>query len=293
MPGSLVWFILVCAAMLAAWYAGQAVVFIKEPRRRTLCIALGVALLLGWTALIRHPATAVHIIPVSALARLEGVGAAPLFVFVISVGWAMSSMRRQRALICFGMLLGASYFVQGGMWMMKPTPTSAFGRDSSRYTVTQSQDYSCVPAASATALRLMRIPATEAEMAELSETREGTGATLLRAFNGLSHRLQHTGVEARLLEPDYEQLLRIDPPMLTPLQYEAAMLHMVTIVEVRPHLVVIADPQTGIEFHSRYEFLKRYRGQVIAFDGKANRVSTQEVLAQHPHVLDPDLSAAK
>lgn len=288
MPGSALWFVGVLIALPTAWFAGRACAGIRDPWRRGCVIGAGFLLLLGWAALIRHPALAVQLIPLAALARLEGIGAAPLFIFVIGVGWYMATHKRQRVVMIFGMCLGAAYFVQGGLWMMRPTPSNAFAEQADWLIVSQTQDYSCVPAASATAIRMLGLRTTEAEMAELTETREGSGATLLRALNGLNTRLKHTGIEPRLLEPNYDALLRIEPPMLTPVQYETARLHMVTVIEVRPHLIVIADPQAGVEFVSRHQFLEIYRGQVIAFDGDADRATTADVLKQNTYVIDPD-----
>lgn len=290
MPGSALWFVLVAAMLPAAWFGGRACGKIQDKLRRGCVIGLAFALLIGWSLLIKHPALALQIIPLAALARLEGIGAAPLFIFMLGVGWHLAVLRRQRAIMVVGMCLGTAYFVQGGMWMMRPTPTNAFEDDLGNLVVEQTQDYSCVPAASATALRMLGLSATEAEMAELTETRAGTGATLLRALHGIDTRLKHTGIEATLLEQDYDELMRIEPPMLTPVQYEAARLHMVTIVEVRPHLVLIADPQVGVEFMSRRNFEAIYRGQVIAFDGAAQRATPQEVLRQNWYVSDPDRS---
>lgn len=287
MPASAVWFILVLAAIPVAWYAGQWATLVKDPCRRGCVIGAVFLLLLGWAMLVHHPALAVQLIPVSALAKLEGVAAAPLFIFVLGVGWRKAIHRRQQAIMILGMVLGLAYFVQGGLWMMRPTPTNAFSEHNNRYLVWQTQDYSCVPAASATALRMLGIRTSEREMAQLTETREGTGSTLLRALNGMENRLKHTGLEPKLIEPTYEDLMVIEPPMLTPLRYEAARLHMVTILEVRPTMVLVADPQNGIEFLSRYEFESYYRGQVIAFDGKAQRATAADVLAQNPHIRDP------
>ena len=288
MPGSAIWFVLVAAMLPAAWFGGKACSRIQDKLRRGSVIGLAFVLLIAWSMLIKHPALAVHIIPVAALAKLEGIGAAPLFIFMLGVGWHLSVLKRQRAIMLMGMCLGAAYFVQGGLWMMKPTPTNAFDERFGPIVIEQTQEYSCVHAATATALRLLGLRATEAEMAELTETRSGSGATLLRAFNGVKNRLKHTGIEPRLLEPDYGMLLRIEPPMLTPVQYEAARLHMVTIVEVRPHLVVVADPQTGLEFLSRHQFMQIYRGEVIAFDGSADRISTSQLLKQNRYIVDPD-----
>ncbi|MFN3167620.1 MAG: cysteine peptidase family C39 domain-containing protein [Phycisphaeraceae bacterium] len=292
MPGSIVWLIAVLAVLPVAWLAGQRAAAIADPVRRCCVIGAVFLLLLGWAVLIHHPAVAVELIPLTALARLEGIGAAPLFVFVLGVGWRQAMVRRQRAVMVLGMCLGFGYFVQGGLWMLRPTPTNAFTQSGDRYFVEQSQDYSCVPAACATSLRMLGIDTSEAEMAELTETRAGSGATLLRALNGLNEKLADTDIQPRLLEPTFDQLAKYQTPMLTPLRYEAARLHMVTIIEVRPHLVVIADPQVGIEFVPRPVFEKSYRGQVIAFDGGGQRADTKAVLEQHPTLRDPDDPAA-
>lgn len=289
MPGSALWFVFVAAMLPAAWFGGRACGQIEDKLRRGCVIGFAFVLLIAWSMLIKHPALAVQILPVAALARLEGIGAAPLFLFMLGVGWHLAILKRQRAVMILGMCLGAGYFVQGGMWMMQPTPSNAFSPENGKLVIEQTQDYSCVPAASATALRMLGLNTNEAEMAELTETRAGSGATLLRALNGISTRLKHTGMRATLLEPDYDTLMRIEPPMLTPVQYEAARLHMVTIIEVRPHLVLLADPQVGVEFVSRRKFEEIYRGQVIAFEGIADRATTEEVLKQNWYAIDPDL----
>lgn len=288
MPGSAVWFVLVAALLPAAWFGGRACGRIEDKLRRGCVVGLAFIMLIGWSVLIKHPAVAVQLIPLAALARLEGIGAAPLFLFMLGVGWHLSVLKRQRAVMVVGMLLGAAYFVQGGLWMMQPTPTNAFDPENGQLVIEQTQDYSCVPAASATALRMLGINTNESEMAELTETRAGSGATLLRALNGLDTRLRHTGIEPKLLEPDYDALMRVEPPMLTPVQYETARLHMVTIIEVRPDMVFLADPQVGVEFLPRRQFEEIYRGQVIAFEGNADRATTEDVLKQHWYVIDPN-----
>ena len=85
--------------------------------------------------------------------------------------------------------------------MIQSTPRNAFGRQTSSGPVMQSQDYSCVPAACATALNQLGLPTTEAEMAELTQTRPGTGATLIRALAGLRERLAGTSFSVELVQP--------------------------------------------------------------------------------------------
>ena len=288
MSATIMWFIAVLAALPAMWFAGRLAARIADPMRRSLVIGSAVLLLIGWSILIHHPAVAVELLPLSVLARIEGIGAAPLFVFILSVGWELATVRRQRAVLLMGMLLGLGYFVQGGLWMMRPTPTNAFSPSSDTYLVFQTQDYSCVPAASATALRILGFGATESDMARLTETRPGSGATLLRALNGLNQRLRHSSIQPRLLEPSYDELMRLETPILTALRYEASQLHMVTLIEVRPSGVVLFDPQVGIETLRRSEFEQLYRGQVIAFEGQIKRPPTQEIINSDPSNFGPD-----
>ena len=56
MPGSALWFVGVLMALPTAWFAGRACARIKDPLRRGCVIGAGFLLLLGWSALIRHPA---------------------------------------------------------------------------------------------------------------------------------------------------------------------------------------------------------------------------------------------
>ena len=203
MSASLGWFIVVAAALPLMWWAGFRVGKVQDPLRRGVAIGLVMGLLFLWCWLIRNPSVAVEVVPLSALARLEGIGAAPMFMFVVGVAWALGQLRRQRAIVIVAVMLGAGYFVQGGWWMLKQTPEGAFARSERdmNLDVLQSQDYSCVPAACTTSLRILGVATTEAEMAELTETRPGNGATLIRAMRGLEVRLKHEGLEPRLIEP--------------------------------------------------------------------------------------------
>lgn len=273
MSASLGWFIVVAVALPLMWWAGFRIGKVQDPLRRGVVIGVVMTLLLLWCWLIRHPSVAVQVVPLSVLARLEGIGAAPLFMFVVGVAWALGQLRRQRAIVIVAVVLGAGYFVQGGWWMLQQTPQGAFAESEHdpNLDVLQSQDYSCVPAACTTSLRILGVQTTEAEMADLTETRPGNGATLIRAMRGLEVRLKDEGLEPQLIEPDYDQLLTLPMPALSPLQYETARLHMVTILQVSPEGVYVADPAVGLEFIPRAVFEQVYRRQVIAFEAVGSR----------------------
>jgi ABC-type bacteriocin/lantibiotic exporter with double-glycine peptidase domain len=134
------------------------------------------------------------------------------------------------------------------------------------YDIRQSQDYSCVPAACATALNLLGLPSTEMQMAELTQTRPGTGATLIRALDGLDRRLMGTGWRAVLLEPSVGELERLPLPALTPLQFEASRQHMVVVSRFAYDGVWVMDPMDGYTYFSREEFEAAYRRRVIVFE---------------------------
>lgn len=273
MSGTLIWFLGTAVLLPLMWWAGYRVGKVNDTTRRAVMIGAVMSLLFLWCWLIHHPSVAVEVLPLWLLARIEGVGAAPLFIFVVGVAWSLGHLKRQRAIVVVALFLGAGYFFQGGWWMVKQTPAGAFAQTNNDLAmdVLQSQDYSCVPAACATSLRLLGVMTTEAEMAELTETRPGNGATLIRAMHGLQRRLTDEGIQPQLIEPDYEQLLSIPTPALTPLQYEASQLHMVTILSVLPEGVYVADPAMGIEFIPRARFETLYRRQVIAFEPTEHR----------------------
>ena len=262
---SVYWFI--GLAIFAAMSWGLGVHLGNGPAwRARVSLAAGVGLILGWAWLIRHPSVAVHIVPVGVLSRIEGVGGVPVFMLILGVAWARCQMPRQRHVVAWGMMLGAIYFVNGGMWLLQETPSAVMGQTVTDADFRQTQDYTCVPAACATALNLMGFPSTEAQMAELTQTRPGTGATIIRAFDGLEQRLDNTGVRPILLEPGWEELQVIKPPLLTPLQFEATRRHMVVISRVEDGGVWVMDPVEGYIFFSHPAFMDVYRNQVIAFE---------------------------
>jgi len=258
------WFVGIALFAVLAWLVG-----VRLGRGPVwtgrLTIGVGVALMLGWGWLIRHPATAVDWIPVSVLSRIEGVGGVPLFMLILGAAWARSRLPRQRVVIAWAMMFGAIYFVNGGMWMLQSTPAAVMGQSVEPQEIRQSQDYSCVPAACATALNLLDVRSTEMQMAELTQTRPGRGATIIRALDGLERRLADENLRPVLLEPTYAQLQHLPLPALTPLQFEPTRRHMVVISRTTERGVWIMDPMDGYQYLTYGEFRKVFRDQVIVF----------------------------
>lgn len=238
-----------------------------------ITILAGVLLMVAWSWLIRHPSVAVRVIPVQVLSHIEGIASVPIFMLIVGVAWQHAKMARQRHVIIWATLLAITFFVKSGWWMVQSTPAVGFASqiNMSQPVVRQSQDYSCVPAACATALNLLGIPTTEADMAYLTQTRPGTGSTTIRAMDGLQQRLVGTDIDVQLLEPGYAELRSLPMPAITPLEYEAGYRHMVTIIRVSASGVWLADPMEGPVYLTRATFEQVYRRQVLAFDRPKDR----------------------
>lgn len=235
-------------------------------QRAWLALAMALVVLVVWVWLQRHPAVAINAIPTSVLRYLEGTLAAPLYMLVIGIAWSRSRLPRQRRVTMLAMALGTIYFLQGALWMVQTTPSAALGQTvQPDGLVKQSQDFSCVPAACATALNLLGVPTTEAQMAELTDTRPGTGATMIRAVEGLRRRLEPTPWRPVLLAPKLEDLRELPMPMITPLQFESTRRHMVAVLGPTPLGLHLADPALGELVMSLDELRDHFTGQVIVF----------------------------
>lgn len=256
-------------AALSVLTAGALIVGVRlgrrSPRRTLFGIATGVLLLGAWVWLVRHPAVLVQVMPSHVLRYVEGVAAAPLFMLVLGCAWAQTRLPRQRRVVALAAVLGTVYFLTGGLWMIQTTPREGFARTVAGDVVIQSQDYSCVPAACATALNHLGMRATEADMAALTEARPGTGSTLIRAYDALNMYLQGTGMRAEIISSRARDLHQLPAPMLTPLRFESSRQHMVTVTAVDARGVWVADPAAGLMKMKHAEFATHFGGQVIVF----------------------------
>ena len=266
MDSSINWFISMASLSTLAWAAGIYLGRGPAPWGR-LAITIGVILLICWTWLIKNPSVAVHAVPLDVLSHIEGVASVPIFMLIIGAAWSRCQLPRQRHIVIWAGIFGFVFFLQNGWWLLQETPKIGFTR-SAQGMILQSQDYSCVPAACATALNLLGVASSEAEMARLTNTRPLTGSTTIRAMAGLQKKLKNTDYMVELIEPDYEQLLGIATPIITPLQLEASRLHMVTVLKVYEDRLLMADPAAGRIFMKREEFLKYYRYQALAFTNR-------------------------
>lgn len=263
-PTTIYWFISIASLSSLAWAGGYYLgKWSVAMARVTLLCGLTCIVLWGW--LHYHPAVAVKLIPLAILTRIEGVGGVPIFMLLLGLAWSRARLPRQRRVISWAVMFGGVFFLNGALWMLQSTPEQSFAATVSGEPVMQSKEYSCVPAACAQALDLLDIPSSEQQMARLTQTRPGTGSTMLRAMSGLKTRLENTPYTVELLEVRSEELRQLPCPMLTPLRYEATRLHMVTITSVNEYGAYISDPVDG-PLHLSWSTIQRvFSGQVLVF----------------------------
>jgi predicted double-glycine peptidase len=258
------WFVTIASLSSLAWAGGYYLGKRSSSVARATLLA-GLACMGVWVWLHYHPAVAVKLIPVTLLSRIEGVGSVPIFMLLLGLAWARAQLPRQKRVISWAIMFGAVFFIHGGMWMLQSTPEQGFASTVSAESIRQSQEYSCVPAASAHALTLLGFPTSEKYMARLSQTRPGTGSTMIRAMQGLKERLKGTPYTVELLEVKPEELRYMPYPILTTFRYEPTQFHMVTITDVTDTDVMVADPIEGTMKVSWNTLDMVFSGQVLVF----------------------------
>ncbi|MCX5660246.1 MAG: cysteine peptidase family C39 domain-containing protein [Planctomycetota bacterium] len=266
MSESTLCFALVLIGSIAAFFAGR---WAGRNRRAAgpLVVTVSLSLLCAWGWLQWNPATLVRLLPLALLSNIEGVAGAPLVALILGVAWSRSRVTRQRAVVLAGAGVCFLYFIHGGFWMLQTTPASAFADQTHPRLspVMQTQDFSCGPAAGATALRRLGIWTTEAELAELVQARPGSGTTMIRMLNGLSHRLESTNWEPRLVQPDWKGLKRQTMPALALTRPQSTRGHIIAIIAIRGEAALIADPVDGPMWLSQDQFMEIYAGEAIVF----------------------------
>lgn len=286
MDGSTLWFVGLALLAVVMLLIGRG---LGRVSFRSSIVVLVVALvgISIWSWLQRNPAIAAQIIPVGSLQYLEGTASVPVFMLILGIGWARARSDRERGLVAAGAVVGLLLFLQGGLWMIQSTPgEEAFPNTPGRaHVVLQSQDYSCVPAASATALNLIGFRTTEAMMAQYTHTRPMTGATAIRAAEGLQRRLQGTGVNVRLVQADVDQLATLPAPMLLTVNFDRSRSnnHMVVLMYTTPEGAQVADPQDGMFFIPWSALKQSIAGPAIVFE---RTPQTQYTLADAPTMVN-------
>lgn len=132
----------------------------------------------------------------------------------------------------------------------------------------QSSDYSCGPAAAVTALRRFGISAEEGKIAIMAHTSRFMGTETDILADALQRHFGSQGITA-----EYRHFKSIDDlsePEVTiaRVKYGFLLDHYVTVLEVREHDLLIADPLTGLKEISHEGFRKQWRFTGVALSRK-------------------------
>ncbi|WP_428389792.1 cysteine peptidase family C39 domain-containing protein [Mucisphaera sp.] len=265
MDGSIVWFVWLLLISVAGWWVGLWVGR-RRPAVSEVVMLVSLGLLGVWGWLMHNPHVSLQAIPVGLLVYLEGVGSVPVFMLLVGAAYARSRGWRQGGVTASAGLLGIVYLFHGGWWMLQSTPEHAFGGAGRSPVVMQTHDYSCVPAACTTTLRLLGVESSEAEMAALTRTRPGSGATLVRAAAGMTEKLAGRA-EVLVVALPVEHLRWAPLPAMTALQFEPTRHHMVTLLRVTEHGVWLLDPVDGLVYMTDSMFRLVYREKLLVVDG--------------------------
>jgi|SRR5882724_10878832 len=123
----------------------------------------------------------------------------------------------------------------------------------------QSTAYTCGPAAAVTALRKLRLPAEEGQIAILSCTSDlqGTPVDMLAESLQNEYGMQGLTVKCRVFKSISE--LKQAGLTLAVVKYGLLEDHWVTVLEVTQSEVIVGDPLAGLTRLSYDEFRKRWR----------------------------------
>jgi len=123
----------------------------------------------------------------------------------------------------------------------------------------QTTDYTCGPASAVTALRKLRLPAEEGQIAILSCTSDLEGTPTDMLADGLQNEYGKEGlvVKCRVFRNISE--LKQAGLTLAVVKYGLLEDHWVTVLEVTHSEVIVGDPLAGLTRFSYDEFCKRWR----------------------------------
>jgi hypothetical protein len=206
-------------------------------------LATVVALL--WPLMRWYPAHALALVGTPVMIYIEVTGMIPAVLLLFTIASVHVRRLSERRLSILLVVVCGLYFVRCGLWMVR-LPLPDLGATSVRDGVClQSTPYTCVAASLVTLLRAHGVDATETEMARLSDTEAGGGATDTRAVRALERKLAGRPFDIRYEAMDYERLRQIRMPCVVSTKFGYFVSHMVPVLAADENEVTLGDPLTG------------------------------------------------
>jgi predicted double-glycine peptidase len=123
----------------------------------------------------------------------------------------------------------------------------------------QTTAYTCGPAASVTALRLVGIDATESELACAMFTSPALGTPADVLAEALADRYRPLGLSCEYRRFDSVEDLPRDRPVLAVVKFAPMVDHYVAVLAVNRETVVVGDPAAGRIVYTRPQFERKWR----------------------------------
>lgn len=254
---SLIWFCGQAAAMIAATLVGHWLGGGSARGTRPVAIAAVVLMVAGPLGRLR-PDLALRLLPVEVLVFAEVTAVAIPAALLFAMAARQIPKAGDRRALRLLPLVCAIFFVNAGLWMVRPPVPEMRSSHYADGVCRQSTDYTCVAASLVTVLQKYGIETSEGEMARLSYTGVGQGTTDTRAVLALQRKLAGQPLDARYEPMDYARLQQVGLPCLVPLKWGYFVSHMVAVLEVGDDAVVLGDPLTGARRVSRREFEREW-----------------------------------
>jgi len=189
--------------------------------------------------------------------------AGPAIFMLAALGPWLSKDRDRKAVRVFIGLIGASALAFAGTLALRPFASLSTSRTEGL--CIQSTGWSCGAASAVNFLRLgCGVGSNEEEMAQACGVLPLRGVTMAGAWWGIQKKLQPRRIEADLVRPAFEDLLRMSMPVMIPIRYSALLDHMVVLVGIREGRAEVADPTVkGLVEWPLEDLRHRWLGEAI------------------------------
>jgi len=265
-------YILLHLAVSGAAFIGTLLLLYERSWRRWVIGPLALLVVGGGLLLESRPEVAIRVIPTTDAVFLTNWSLAGAVV-LLALLWNQARGRsaRLRAALITPVALGVSLWSYA--WLFRPPPAPLFGEIGWDGACLQTSVDSCSPAAAVTLLAWHDIETNEAEMADLSLTRDKHGTSPLGMYRGVAIQARRHGLRAHVVHLDHWVMLnklgspaivsvglpRNAPPAvqaeLARGGWQPGVRHAVVVVEIDTanDRVLVADPAVGVEWWSTAE----------------------------------------
>lgn len=275
------WWALLLQLLLAGTMLAIAPWISRKPKRVWQGVCIGaLVVLFAWPLFRFFPVPAIRVLGAPIVSCIELTG---LFIpATLLLGIASRHVPRpsDRRAIVLLIVVGLGFCVYAGRWMLQP----AVGNVPDLRTKTvgavtlQSTDYTCVAASMVTMLRAFGVDASETQMARLSRTEVGRGATDSRALWALELALAGTPLKPTYRAGTLSELIAAPKPCLVQIDFGFVVSHMVPVMAADEHSVTLGDPLTGPRTLSTTEFARLWKKTMITLEGRSDATPVPEAV---------------